>query len=152
MPLLTKIARRRPADFLLAAEAFAFLTLFRICLAIIPVRRIIRSITHGQTSSAQLPQAVTSDALPGSFLSEAFRVRWAVEAVTRNSAAKFVCFPQTLAGYAMLRLRSIPSTMVYGVARSPEGELIAHTWLTLGDRIVLGGEGSGAFTAIERWT
>jgi hypothetical protein len=38
------------------------------------------------------------------------------------------------------------------VARSPEGELIAHTWLTLGDRIVLGGEGSGAFSALERWT
>ena len=148
MMLLSKITRRSPADLMLAVEAFLFLTLFRICLALVPVRRIIRAITHGQTSAAPLPQ----DAISEHALSEALRVRWAVEAATRNSAAKFVCFPQTLAGYTMLRLRRAPSTMVYGVARSPDGKLIAHTWLTIGDRIVLGGEGSGAFTAIERWT
>jgi hypothetical protein len=42
---------------------------------------------------------------------------------------------------------------VYGVARSPAGELIAHTWLTAGDeRAVVGGEGSETFQPIERWT
>ena len=152
MPLLTKVARRRPADLFLAAEAFLFLTVFRICLALIPVRRIIRAITHGESSASPFPPTEPGDAIPEPALSHALRTRWAVEAATRNSATKFVCFPQTLAGYTMLRLRRVPSTMVYGVARSPEGELIAHTWLTIGDRIVLGGEGSGAFTAIERWT
>ena len=152
MTLLTKITRRSPADLFLAVEAFVLLTIFRICLALIPVRRIIRAITHGQAVGAPVSQDERVDAAPEAILSEALRVRWAVEAVTRNAAAKFVCFPQTLAGYTMLRLRSVPSTMVYGVARSPEGKLIAHTWLTIGDRIVLGGEGSGAFTAIERWT
>ena len=51
----------------------------------------------------------------------------------------------------MLRRRNVPGTMVYGVTRSPGGDLIAHTWLTVGDRIVLGGEGSGAFTPVDRW-
>jgi len=147
MTLLTKIARRKPADLLLAIEAFLLLAIFRICLAVVPVRRIIRTITHGHARAKTTPEGAPE----GPALSTALRVRWAVEAVTRNSAAKFVCFPQTLAGYTMLRLRKVPSTMVYGVARSPEGELIAHTWLTVGDRTVLGGEGSGEFTPVERW-
>jgi Transglutaminase-like superfamily len=144
---LTNVTRRSPADLLLATEAFLLLALFRVCLTIVPVRRIIRTITHGPTT-APIPETTPTEPT----LNQALRIRWAVEAATRNSAAKFVCFPQTLAGYTMLRLRRVPSTMVYGVARSPEGDLIAHTWLTVGDRIVLGGEGSAAFTPIERWT
>jgi hypothetical protein len=38
------------------------------------------------------------------------------------------------------------------VARSPEGELLAHTWLVVGDRMVLGGEAARDFTAVERWS
>jgi hypothetical protein len=144
---LTNITHRRPADILLATEAFLLLAFFRSALAFVPVRRILRTITRSQ-STEPLPQTTLDEPT----LAQALRVRWAVEAATRNSAAKFVCFPQTLAGYTMLRRRGIPSTMVYGVARSPEGELIAHTWLTLGDRVVLGGEGSGAFTPVDHWT
>jgi hypothetical protein len=41
--------------------------------------------------------------------------------------------------------------MVYGVMRSVEGELMAHTWLMTGDRVVLGGDGAGEFGVVERW-
>jgi len=142
MTLLAKIAHRKRTDVLLAAEALTLLAFFRVCLVLVPVKRIIRALTSTPTGKpfARDPKSV------------ARRVRWAVEAVSRNSPAAFVCFPQTLAGYAMLRRRHVLSTMVYGVARSPQGKLIAHTWLTVGDRIVLGGEGSAAFTPVERWT
>ena len=148
MPLAAKLARRPPRDILLATEAFLLLAIFRIALVVVPVRRILRAIGHNQTTAEPLPE--TTPGVPT--LAQALRVRWAVEAVTRNSTARFVCFPQTLAGYTMLRRRHVPSTMVYGVTRSDLGELIAHTWLTVGDRIVLGGEGSSAFTPIDRWT
>jgi hypothetical protein len=147
MTLSAKIARRPPSDLLLAAEAFLLLTIYRICLALIPVRTIFRTITRGHAADPA-PQVPPTEPI----LTQALRIRWAVEAVTRNATTPFVCFPQTLAGYTMLRLRGIPSTMVYGVAHSPEGDLIAHTWLTIGDRIVLGGEGSAAFTPLDRWT
>ena len=149
MSLPAKIARRSPADLLLATEAFLLLAFFRVCLVVVSVRRIIRTVTGGRTKSLSqaIPEAPASDA----DVAQALRIRWAVEAATRNSAARFVCFPQTLAGYTMLRMRRVPSTMVYGVTRSSEGELIAHTWLTIGDRVVLGGEGSGQFTPVERW-
>jgi hypothetical protein len=80
------------------------------------------------------------------------RVAWAVSAAARHSVVKFVCFPQTLAGYTMLRWRGVKSTMVYGVARSSEGELKAHTWLTFGDGIVTGFDEAHEYTAVERWS
>ena len=151
MTLLAKIVRRRPGDLLLAVEALVLLAIFRVCLALVPVRRIIRAVTHKRTEVSN-DARVEESAATESALDFARRVRWAVSAIARHSAVEFVCFPQALAGYTMLRWRRVPSTMVYGVTRSAEGELIAHTWLTVGDRIVLGGEASGGFTAIESWT
>jgi hypothetical protein len=149
MTLVAKMVRRGPADLLLAAEAMILLVFFRVCLAVVPVRRIILAVTHGGTSgySEALGSSATKSAIDFSR-----RVRWAVSAIARHSWVEFVCFPQALAGYTMLRWRNVPSTVIYGVARSPEGELQAHTWLTVGDRIVLGEEASGDFTPIERWS
>jgi hypothetical protein len=147
--LLRKIIRRRPADLLLVAEAMVLLAFFRICLAVMPVRRIIRAITHGGAEDAGGKTISHGESASVDFRR---RVRWAVSAVARHSVVEFVCFPQALAGYMMLRWRGVPSTIVYGVTRSAEGELMAHTWLTVGDRIVLGGEAAADFMPIERWT
>jgi hypothetical protein len=148
MTLLEKIARRGLADLLVAAEAAVLLAFFRVCLAVVPVRRIIRAITHGSAGDVATEDAGASSA----GMDSARRVRWAVSAIARHSAVEFVCFPQALAGYTMLRWRKVPSTVVYGVARSTEGELHTHAWLTVGDSVVLGGEAAPDFTAIERWS
>lgn len=145
MTLLGKIVRRGPAELLMVAEALALLAFFRVCLAVVPVRRIIGAITHGQAG-------VQTSEVAESWAATARRVRWAVSAAARHSAVEFVCFPQALAGYTMLRWRGVTSTIVYGVARSPEGELLAHAWLMVGDQMVLGGEAAGDFTAVERWS
>lgn len=137
--------RRTVGDVLLALEALALLGFFRVALRLVSVRRILRGMTRQASDGGEHdPDDRT--------IAEAVRVRWAVLAVTRHSPARFVCFPQSLATYVMLRRRGVASTIVYGVARSPEGELLAHTWVTIGDRIVIGGEGSGGFTPIDRWT
>lgn len=130
----------------MAAEALVLLAFFRVCLAVVPVRRIIGAITHGKAGE----EAETTEASEAS-LAVARKVQWAVSAAARHSAVEFVCFPQTLAGYMMLRWRGVDGTMIYGVMRSPEGELLAHTWLMVGDGMVLGGEGAGVFREIERW-
>ena len=148
MTLLGKIVRRKPAELLMAAEALVLLGIFRVCLAVVPVRRIIGAITRGKAG----PEAGGDLNAAESAAVMARRVRWAVSAAARHSVVEFVCFPQALAGYTMLRWRGTPSTEVYGVGRSPEGELRAHTWLTVGDRIVLGGEAASEFTAVERWS
>jgi hypothetical protein len=138
-----KIAGRGAGEWALAAEALLLLAGFRVALAVVPVRWILRAIARGRADA--------NGAVSERDRVIAVRVRWAVEAAARHSPVRFVCFPQTLAGYAMLRRRAVSGTMVYGVARSATGELIAHTWLMLGERWVLGGEVVGEFTVVERW-
>jgi transglutaminase superfamily protein len=125
----------------MAAEALALLAVFRLGLAVVPVHKIIGAMTRGSVGAFETAGE----------LAVALRVKWAVEAAVRRSPVRFVCFPQTLAGYAMLRRRGIVSTMVYGVRRSPESKLIAHTLLMLGERAVVGGEGAGEFAEVGRW-
>jgi hypothetical protein len=138
--------RRGLKDWMLAAEALMLLAGFRVALAVMPVRRIIGAVARGQGNEATAADDTSQTRLTTR------RVQWAVSAAARHSVVEFVCFPQALAGYAMLRRRGVPSTLMYGVARSVEGELLAHTWLMVGDEIVLGGEAAQKFTAIERWS
>ena len=147
MSLPTKAVPRSPADHLLAIEALALLAFFRVCLYAVPVRRIIGAVTHGKVE----PQQLDARPLNEREMTAARRVQWAVRAAARHSPIEFVCFPQTLAAYTMLRARGFTSTMIYGVGRSPTGELVGHTWLEMGDGYVVGGEESEGFSAIERW-
>ena len=132
----------------MAAESLVLLAAFRIALAIWPVRRIMSAVSGRGSGSRS--ESVADPAEQSRVIAR--RVEWAVRAAARHSPVEFVCFPQALAGYAMLRRRRIPSTLVYGVARSESGELLAHTWLTVGEDVVLGGEVAAEFTAIERWS
>jgi hypothetical protein len=136
---------RRPAELLLATEALLLLAIFRLALALVPVRRITAAISRK-------PGTRSGPDIAGPMQATARRVQWAISAVARHSPLEFVCFPQALAGYTMLRRRHVSATIVYGVARSAQGELLAHAWLTVGDRILLGGEAAKDFTAIEQWT
>jgi hypothetical protein len=151
MRLTGRIVRRRPAELLLAVEALLLLVFFRVCLVVVPVHRIILTITRGPAVKDTDEETAAKNDAERTAEEIARRVRWAVEAIARHSPIAFVCFPQTLAGYTMLRRRGVASTMVYGVARSPVNKLTAHTWLMMGDRVVLGGEGSAQFTPVERW-
>ena len=137
------MTRRGLADWTLAAEALVLLALFRIALAAMPVRRIIKTIAQERPARTGLDSHVVRIVR---------RVQWAGSAAARHSPVEFVCFPQALAGYTMLRRRGVPSTLIYGVARSGKGELLAHTWLEAGDKIVLGGDAAPEFTEVERWS
>jgi hypothetical protein len=147
MTSIAKIVRTRPTGILLAAEALTLLTFFRVCLALVRVRRIIELITRGrQETNAQHPMESEAS------LRTADRVCGAVEAVAHHAPIAFASFPQALAGYTMLRWRHVSSAIVFGMARSAEGKLIEHTWLIVGGRITLPGEGAGEFSPVERWT
>ena len=60
--------------------------------------------------------------------------RW-LGVAARHHVVRAECLHQSLALHQWLRARGAPSTFVIGVARS-EGELQAHAWVRLGDRLV----------------
>jgi hypothetical protein len=138
-------SRRNLRDISAACEAAVLLLFFRIALTVFPVRRIFRALTRGQQSNSVVGP------LDARQIEAVRRVQWAVAAVSPRLPVEVVCFPQALAAYTMLRMRAVASTIVYGVARLPEGWLIAHTWVEAAGGFVIGGEGSERFSAIERW-
>ena len=141
LPLALETVLRRPvADLLLATEAACMLTFFRVALHFIPVQRLTRWMGDRKQLLLQTESPAGAQTLR--------RVQWAIDAVVRHAPVAFVCFPQSLAAYFMLRRRRIASQLFYGVARHDQ-QLTAHTWVKVGDRTIVGGEAAPAFTVLN---
>jgi hypothetical protein len=127
----------------LLLEAFASLLTARCVLVLLPVRWIFRWLESPVRAAPASPSA-DADSSDG-----VERIRWAVLTVARYGPLTFVCFPQALAAHAMLRRRGIASIMHYGVRRSADRQLRAHTWLEVDHRMLLGGESALLFAPIH---
>jgi hypothetical protein len=125
------------ADIALAIEAACMLTFFRIALNFLPVQKLTAWMGRGAQSSFSQEQ-------PAQTLR---RIEWSIDAVVRHAPFTFVCFPQCLAAYFMLRRRHIASKLFYGVTRDAD-QLKAHTWVKVGDCTVVGGEVESRFTVL----
>jgi hypothetical protein len=139
---LTRVLFRRmmqlpAADIALAIEAACMLTFFRIALNFLPVQRL--TAWMGNAAQSSLAQGEPAQTLR--------RIEWSIDAVVRHVPFTFVCFPQCLAAYFMLRRRHIASKLFYGVTRDAD-QLKAHTWVKVGDRTVVGGELESRFTVL----
>jgi putative nucleotidyltransferase-like protein/transglutaminase superfamily protein len=127
-------ARRR----WLLLETFATLLAARCSLVLLPVRWIFRWLESPPRHPVVHDSSETVE-----------DIRWAVLTVARYGPLSFVCFPQALAAHAMLRRRGIRSIMHYGVRRSADRRMRAHTWLEVDHRMLLGGESAMLFAAIH---
>jgi hypothetical protein len=123
---------------LLLLEAFAMLLAARCSLALLPVRWIFRWLKRPLHKGTRTTNSEMVE-----------RIRWAVLSVARYGPLSFVCFPQALAAHAMLRRRGISSIMHYGVRRSADRRMRAHTWLEVDHRMLLGGESALLFAPIH---
>jgi Uncharacterised nucleotidyltransferase/Transglutaminase-like superfamily len=128
-----------PADIGLALEAGLMLTFFRIALNFLPVQKLTAWMSRGNTERVWLPQERANVAT--------HRIEWSIETVVRHAPVTFVCFPQCLAAYFMLRRRHVASRLFYGVAREAN-QLKAHTWVKVGDRTIVGGDVESHFTVL----
>jgi hypothetical protein len=133
-----RIRQLAPADIALAVEASCMLTFFRLALNFLPVQRL--TAWMGTDAEAFLPQAKALETIR--------QVEWSIGAVVRHGPLTFVCFPQCLAAYFMLRRRHIASKLFYGVTRDAD-QLKAHTWVKVGDRTVVGGDVESQFTVLN---
>lgn len=132
-------ALRPPADIGLAIEAGFMLAFFRIALSFLPVQKLTAWMSRPDSGRKSMTQEAAAQTLR--------RIEWSIEAVVRHAPLTFVCFPQCLAAYFMLRRRHIASRLFYGVAREAN-QLKAHTWVKVGDRTVVGGGVESHFTVL----
>jgi len=130
---------RPVADLGMVAEAVVMMTFFRLALAFVPVQKLTHWMANSEREVASPDQAKAAQIMR--------RVEWSIGAAARHFPLTFVCFPQCLAAYFMLRRRHIASRLFYGVARRASA-LKAHTWVKVGERIIAGGDAAEQFTVL----
>ena len=137
--LFTRFFSLRTSEAALLIEAGGMLTFFCVALKFLPMQRLTTWMGGTKPVRRALEDSQARATLR--------RVEWAIGVVVRHAPLNYVCFPQSLTAYFMLRRRSIPSKLFYGVARH-EQQLKAHTWIKVGDRTVVGGEAASGFTVL----
>jgi len=125
-------------DRWLLANAFLVLAAMRLRLALLPFR-----------AGAGCPRSRTCRKHP-----TPDRIAWAVD-VAGSCLGNPTCLARALAGHRMLARRGFSSRVSIGVAagaKTPHGgSLIAHAWLEIGGRILLGGPDVGQYTPLLTW-
>ena len=137
--LFRRVMQLPAADIALAIEAACMLAFFRIALNFVPVRKLTAWMSRPDQARSSLSQEERAQTLR--------RIEWSIDAVVRHAPFRFVCFPQCLAAYFMLRRRHIAGRLFYGVMRDAD-QLKAHTWVKVGDRTLVGGEVESRFTIL----
>ena len=125
-------------QWLLLGETVMTLAAASAAIATLPFRRVVQIASRdrlgGRADRLGLEQLV-----------------WAVEAVARRMPWRTVCFQKGLALHLLLRRRGISSVLHYGVGKDEAGELAAHVWIVVDDRIVLGGEEVDRFSCLATY-
>ena len=126
MGRLAKLARLPASECWLLARACVLVAVVRVCLWLLPFRRVQR-ISEGLMSRASSRTATSTE-----------RVAWAVRTSSRY-IPKASCLTQAMATQVMLSRRGIPHQLRIGVAKSEEGKLEAHAWVESDGCVVIGG-------------
>jgi len=137
-----KFLALHPGDQLLILEACFYLGLARTELLLVPFRLIAPRLgIQLSPGDSTLP----SDA-PAPI---ARRIGSAVERMARRTPWNSTCLTQTIAGKFMLRRRGLSSRLFLGTRKDERGKLLAHSWLLVGNEILIGGGGHETFTALS---
>ena len=78
-------------------------------------------------------------------------IGWTIVAVNRLFHGKFTCLMEAMAGKEMLRKRGISNALILGATLGNPTEpqtMLAHAWLRVGTKIVLGAEEVFKYKAI----
>lgn len=75
------------------------------------------------------------------------RIAWAIGAVSRV-VPRATCLTQAVAGKLLLRHYGFESRLCLGVSKTSAGGFVAHAWIELESRILIGGAQSAAFSPL----
>jgi hypothetical protein len=125
---LAKFRALSSANKWMLLHATVWLAMARFMLLVMPFRKLSARLSGEQGIA-------TGD--PDSELLKS--VAYAVQAAANNVPWRSDCFPQSIAGWMLLKHHGYGSTIHLGVERSGNDELAGHAWLTCGDTVVTGG-------------
>jgi hypothetical protein len=136
---LAKFRAMSGTDKRMFLHATVWLAMARVMLFVMPFSKLSARLSGEQGSA-------TADPDPELLK----RVGYAVEAAADNVFWRADCFPQSIAGWMLLKHHGYDSTIHLGVEHSGDGELLGHAWLTCGDTVVTGGEDLDRYAETHR--
>ena len=125
--LIKRFARLGPLRRMLVVEATLALAVAAAAVAFAPYRRAV-----GFGSRPLAPRRPSGPGID--------ELVWGVNAASARVPWRAKCFERGLALQWMLRRRGTDARLVYGARLQDEEGLDAHVWVTLGERILIGGE------------
>ena len=116
-------------DQALLAQAAGLIVAIRLCLWVVPfslVQRLVERFTD--------PTSRTSHGT-----ADSRRIAWAVDAAARSVLIDN-CLARALAAQVLLTRLGHDAEIRIGVARKPDGSLVAHAWVESGGEVLIGDE------------
>lgn len=145
MGRLIRFLKRPGLERRLMTEAGLWMFFFRLLIWVVPFRYVETYLgTSIEPPAGSLTEAERERLL---------KLRWAVEAASRNVPWEATCLPQALVAKAMLRRRGFANTLYLGVAKDQtDARVKAHAWLRSGDLVVVGYQGVEEFNVLTTFT
>jgi hypothetical protein len=138
MPFLTSRRLISPSELFLCFRAFCVAQLVRIALWSLPTASLLRYVKR-RVDPNRLGR-------PSRRFSVA-TVSWAVRAAGRRTF-KSTCLVEALTAQLLLARYGHPSSLRVGVARDPKGQFVAHAWVEVEGRIVVGERPGMSYTPL----
>jgi hypothetical protein len=134
---LVKLRRLDGGRRNLLIRSAAILSMASLAVALLPFRRAIR---FGSVNVSNGGRDRPADII------------WAVEAAARRVPWRAMCIEKGLAVQRLLRRSAVDARLHYGVRHHPQsGKLEAHVWVTVGERIIIGGDEAGGFAEVASY-
>ncbi|MFN0074376.1 MAG: lasso peptide biosynthesis B2 protein [Chloroflexota bacterium] len=137
--LARRIARLSPSEYLLIVRAYVWLTGMSLALRIVGFRQIMAMGDHragtARGSRHSTEPIIANRSVNPSEMDRALRyARW-INAASHRHFVRGQCLHRSLVLYFWLQQERVPSEFQIGV-RKAGPELLAHAWVTLGDRCI----------------
>jgi hypothetical protein len=136
---LAKFRSLHRADKWMLIHATMWLALARLMLIILSFRRLASRLLRTESTGQKAPDPEFIE-----------RIGYAVRTAAANVPWRSDCFPQSIAGWMLLKHHGYCSTIHLGVARTGDDGLAWHSWLTCGDTVVTGGEDLDRYAETHR--
>ena len=124
--MVSKFRRLSSAERSLLLQSFILLAWVRLALWVLPFRWVSR-VLDGHSGSRRIRTAIPED-----------RLIWAVR-ITATRVPGATCLVQAMAAKYLLERCGREPRLDFGIVKD-NGRLLAHAWLVLDGRTVLGGE------------
>mgnify|MGYP001826655551 CR=1 FL=1 len=136
---LNKFRALSGADKWLLLHAAVWLALARIMLLVLPFPKLAARLSRESDAAKGDPDPEMVE-----------RVGSAVRIAANNVPWRSDCFPQSIAGWMLLKHHGYNSIIHLGVERPEEDQIAGHAWLTCDDTVVIGGEELGRYVETHR--